>query len=134
MTNDRLLGPSSDPLADLDATAGALIEACPHGTCKALTHAMKQYAGLAAALGTLYFDMHEQKEAREIVEELETTIKRVEGHAEWVNKRLNDLVPKLPGMRAGLRPLIQAAAQAKTKALEAGGIYRDHKREFVDPK
>ena len=132
MTNDRLYGPSSDPLADLDVAAGSLIEACPHGACKVLTHAAKQYAGLASALGTLLFDKHELHEAIEIAEKLEEEVKRVLKNLELINLGLKDLIPKLPSYLEAIKNLIQHKAEAKSKATEADQNYRNHKHEVLE--
>jgi len=134
MTNDRLFGPSADPLADLDVAAGSLIEACPHGACKALTHAAKQYAGLASALGTLLFDEHEFHEAKEIAEKLEVEVKSVLKKLELINLGLKDLIPKLPSYLEAIKKLIERRAEANSKAAEADQQYRNHKHEFVEQK
>jgi hypothetical protein len=129
MANDRLLGPGSDPWADADVAAGSLIEACPHGVCKALTETVKHYTGLVAALGTLYFDKREQKEAREIAEKLEKELESALRDLNIVTQWLRDFIPKLPALRTALKNLGEARAQAFSKAAATDRDYRDFKEE-----
>ena len=130
MTADHTLGPSSEPLADLDVAAGSLIEACPHGACPALTHAAKQYAGLASAMVTTYFDVREVNEAHEVKELLEQDVGKVLKGIGLLDSGLRDLVPKLPRLRDALKKLIQEKAKIDAETERLDQTYRDHKKEF----
>jgi hypothetical protein len=132
MANDRLLGPGSDPWADLDVAAGSLIEACPEGVWvklikveKEFAKASQEYAGLLSAIGTTFFDVKERHEAEEIVEEIESTIKSVRRSLKAVNNVLKDLVPKLK--RMNIHGLIQARNKALADAAKYDQIYKDQK-------
>ncbi len=133
MSVDRMLGPGSDPWADLDVAAGGLLEALPETVCRALTHHRKQLAGRLSALGTLVFDVKEVLEAQHIVEEIKNDLERAGKHLD----RLNDWIAKnrwrLPLLRSAVRKLEETWPALVSHATEVNENYWYYKNRLTAP-
>jgi hypothetical protein len=127
MSVDRMLGPDADKWADLDVSAGALIEALPHNVYKALTHHRKELVGKAAALGTLVLDVKELKEAKHLVDEAKEELERVEENLERVNGWIEMNPRKLPALRLGIRNFLKVRPTLISNEARADEIYHRQK-------